>query len=134
MKGPKLVTHLGRTTTVAQLAREHGLPYARLLARLERGWTVEAALTRPPDERRCCRNALHENTAKREAFVSALAATPEIFTEKVREAVRLAFAEGLGVHGAAARLGLSYQTTYGRIESAGRAIWLARPMNRPPAI
>jgi hypothetical protein len=64
--------------------------------------------------------------ASSEAFVLALATTPELFTEAAQEAVRLAFIERLGMHGAAARLGVSYHTAYARICTAGRAITRAR--------
>lgn len=42
-----LVTYAGRTATTAEMARLHGIPYKRLMARLARGWSIEAAMRTP---------------------------------------------------------------------------------------
>jgi hypothetical protein len=43
----RLLTHAGRTQTLAQWSRETGMHYTRILARLKRGWSVAKALTEP---------------------------------------------------------------------------------------
>lgn len=43
----RFITCLGRTATVAQWARENGLTKSTLLARLNMGWPVEEAISRP---------------------------------------------------------------------------------------
>jgi hypothetical protein len=48
-----LLTHDGRTMCLMDWAAEIGLRWEALYARFTRlGWTVEAALTRPPDKRK----------------------------------------------------------------------------------
>ena len=44
----RLVAYGGRIQTVAQWTRELGLSTTSLYARLNKGWTVERALTQPP--------------------------------------------------------------------------------------
>jgi hypothetical protein len=51
MRNSRRVAHGGVTKTVAQWARATGLPYACLSTRLDRGWSVERALTTPVQER-----------------------------------------------------------------------------------
>jgi hypothetical protein len=42
-----LLTHQGRTMSIVDWARETGLPYNTLWARIVHGWTTESALTTP---------------------------------------------------------------------------------------
>jgi uncharacterized protein (DUF433 family) len=42
------VTHQGETLTVSEWARRSGIEVDTLLVRLNAGWSVEDALTRPP--------------------------------------------------------------------------------------
>ena len=42
-----LVKYNGEEKTIAQLANEYGLNYQTLLRRLQKGWTIESALTAP---------------------------------------------------------------------------------------
>jgi hypothetical protein len=44
------ITAAGRTQTQAQWARELGIAEASIVARLARGWTNEAAVTRPAQQ------------------------------------------------------------------------------------
>lgn len=46
-----LLTHAGKTQTVAEWAREKGLIYQTIRARLRAGWSVAEALDMPPDRR-----------------------------------------------------------------------------------
>ncbi len=46
-----LLTHGGKTQTVAEWARETGLIYQTIRQRLKHGWSVAEALTLPPDRR-----------------------------------------------------------------------------------
>ena len=54
-RSTRLVSFGGKTQSVAQWAREVKLPKDRLLQRLDRGWTVSDALSRP--RRIQCNNA-----------------------------------------------------------------------------
>lgn len=56
-KRSNVIIHaLGKTLTIAQWARERGIPYSALRGRLNKGWTTERALTQPA--RRCRRRAI----------------------------------------------------------------------------
>lgn len=50
------ITHNGLTLTVSEWARRVGLHRTGLKNRLDKGWSVEAALTTPPTDRRDRRN------------------------------------------------------------------------------
>lgn len=47
-----LITHNGRTQTLTQWSKETGLRYNTIIRRIESGWTVEQALTRPQQKGR----------------------------------------------------------------------------------
>ena len=42
-----LITYNGKTQTMAQWAKEIGMPYHKLVVRIARGWDVERAFTTP---------------------------------------------------------------------------------------
>lgn len=50
MYNERLFTHNGRTQNITEWARECGIPYQRLYHRLYRGWPIDLALTRRPNE------------------------------------------------------------------------------------
>lgn len=51
--------HLGKTyKSLAAMARAWGILYVTLTSRLDLGWTVEDALTRPAGYRACCKDHL----------------------------------------------------------------------------
>lgn len=41
----RLIPHQGRLITIVELAKISGVPYSRLKGRLDRGWSVERAIT-----------------------------------------------------------------------------------------
>lgn len=47
-----LLTYNGRTLTIAQWSEETEIPYATLLTRIKRGWSVERSLTEPIKKKR----------------------------------------------------------------------------------
>jgi hypothetical protein len=53
----RLVSFNGEQKTVAEWAREFGLSPLTLIARLNRGWTTEESLLRPPQKRRVSSHA-----------------------------------------------------------------------------
>lgn len=55
-RNTRLLTHQGETATMSEWARRCGLEPTTLLTRMERGWSVERALTKESTDIRNCKN------------------------------------------------------------------------------
>ena len=75
--------HLGKTyKSLAAMARAWGVLYIRLVSRLDLGWSIEDALTRPAGYRACCKDHTGKEFSNAREMAKAWGIPPAIYYER----------------------------------------------------